>query len=201
MEIRLPQSSTVRVNRKSGICDESDQHTQTHARRLTHMTESRHGLQHWRIKSPQFNNFYNIFALIHLQYNTHPHIGSMFPLLSVTVCLVCWCREMPWDKAPPECGTEANQKRIGVGHRTRVFFIFVKLGQKERCYLSAFKHYLSDDLAVLSVDLSDAAPLCQEGEDLIELQREDNEYYKKTTVALLSKRSLWSDGVTLKPQL
>ena len=33
--------------------------------------------------------------------------------------------------------------------------------------LFAFFSYLSDDLAVLSVDLNDASPLCQEGEDLI----------------------------------
>ncbi len=29
--------------------------------------------------------------------------------------------------------------------------------------------YLSDDLAIFSMDLSDASPLCQEGKDLIEL--------------------------------
>lgn len=45
----------------------------------------------------------------------------------------------------------------------------------ERCCVSALDRYLSDDLAVLSVDLRDATPLCQEGEDLIELQEEDNE--------------------------
>ncbi len=30
--------------------------------------------------------------------------------------------------------------------------------------------YLSDDLSIFSVDLSDASPLSQEGEDLIELK-------------------------------
>lgn len=29
--------------------------------------------------------------------------------------------------------------------------------------------HLGDDLAILSVDLSDASPLCQEGEDLVQL--------------------------------
>lgn len=38
--------------------------------------------------------------------------------------------------------------------------------------------YLSDDLAVLSVDLRDAPPLCQEGEDLIQLQEEDSDTEK-----------------------
>lgn len=39
--------------------------------------------------------------------------------------------------------------------------------------------YLGDDLAVLSVDLRDATPLCQEGEDLIQLQEEDSDTEKK----------------------
>lgn len=39
--------------------------------------------------------------------------------------------------------------------------------------------YLSDDLAILSVDLRNATPLCQEGEDLIKLQEEDSETEKK----------------------
>lgn len=38
--------------------------------------------------------------------------------------------------------------------------------------------YLSDDLAVLSVDLCDATPLCQEGEDLIQLQEEESDTEK-----------------------
>lgn len=29
--------------------------------------------------------------------------------------------------------------------------------------------HLGDDLAILGVDLSDASPLCQEGEDLVQL--------------------------------
>lgn len=33
--------------------------------------------------------------------------------------------------------------------------------------------YLSDDLSIFSVDLSDASPLCQEGEDIIELEDKD----------------------------
>lgn len=48
----------------------------------------------------------------------------------------------------------------------------------ERCCLSDLDCYLSDDLAVLSVDLRDTTPLCQEGEDLIELQEEDSETEK-----------------------
>lgn len=40
----------------------------------------------------------------------------------------------------------------------------------ERCCLLSLDRYLSDDLAVLSVDLCNATPLCQEGEDFIELQ-------------------------------
>lgn len=60
----------------------------------------------------------------------------------------------------------------------------VKLGRKKRCYLSAFDCYLGDDLAVLSVDLSDAAPLCQEGEDLVELQEEDSKTVKTTLVPI-----------------
>lgn len=82
----------------------------------------------------------------------------------------------------------------------------VKLGQKKRYYLSAFDCYLGDDLAVLSVDLSDAAPLCQEGEDLVELQEEDGKTVKTTLVPISctsyeAERPLWNDGVTLKPQL
>lgn len=38
--------------------------------------------------------------------------------------------------------------------------------------------YLSDDLAILSMDLSNASPLCQEGEDLIQLKEEDRESVK-----------------------
>lgn len=68
--------------------------------------------------------------------------------------------------------------------------------------------YLSDDLAILSVDLSDASPLCQEGEDLIELEEEDAEI----TVALLfifkippgclhkNQTLTFIRGVSLKPQ-
>lgn len=41
------------------------------------------------------------------------------------------------------------------------------------CQFVCIDGYLSDDLAVLCMDLSDASPLCQEGEDLIELQEED----------------------------
>lgn len=60
----------------------------------------------------------------------------------------------------------------------------IKLGQKKRCYLSAFGCYLGDDLAVLGVDLSNAAPLCQEGEDLVELQEEDSKTVKTTLVPI-----------------
>lgn len=33
--------------------------------------------------------------------------------------------------------------------------------------------YLSDDLSIFSMDLSDASPFCQEGKDLIELEEKD----------------------------
>lgn len=38
--------------------------------------------------------------------------------------------------------------------------------------------YLSNDLAILSMDLSNTSPLCQEGEDLIQLKEEDGESVK-----------------------
>lgn len=38
--------------------------------------------------------------------------------------------------------------------------------------------YLSDDLAIFSMDLSDASPLCQEGKDIIELEEKDTETVK-----------------------
>lgn len=93
-----------------------------------------------------------------------------------------------------------GKSRICTGHRARVC---VKLGQKKRFYLSAFDCYLGDDLAVLSMDLSDAAPLCQEGEDLVELQEEDSKTVKTTLVPISctsheAERPLWNDGVTLK---
>lgn len=47
--------------------------------------------------------------------------------------------------------------------------------------------YLGDDLAVLSVDLRDATPLCQEGEDLIQLQEEDSDTEKKLFMSTTKK--------------
>lgn len=52
-------------------------------------------------------------------------------------------------------------------------------------YLSIYYCYLSDDLAIFSVDLSDASPLRQEGEDLIKLQEKDTETAKITVAPLL----------------
>ncbi len=70
--------------------------------------------------------------------------------------------------------------------------------------------YLSDDLSIFSVDLSDASPLSQEGEDLIELKEEDAETVKlqwrcfifKSPAGCLHKSQtlLFILGVALKPQ-
>lgn len=78
------------------------------------------------------------------------------------------------------------------------------------CQFIRLYSYLSDDLAVLSVDLSDASPLCQEGEDLIELEEEDGETVKLQwrCFYILSPALLFTQnqalllilGVTLKPQ-
>lgn len=50
--------------------------------------------------------------------------------------------------------------------------------KKGVCQCTRFHCYLSDDLAIFSVDLSDASPLCQEGKDLIELDEKDTERLK-----------------------
>lgn len=72
----------------------------------------------------------------------------------------------------------------------------------ERCCLSSLDCYLGDDLAVLSVDLRDATPLCQEGEDLIELQEEDSETEKSSLCQNTHTRSLRSFPFPLSaPQL
>lgn len=41
------------------------------------------------------------------------------------------------------------------------------------CWFICHCFYLCDDLAILSMDLGNASPLCQEGKDLIELDEKE----------------------------
>lgn len=46
------------------------------------------------------------------------------------------------------------------------------------CQFIYISFYLGNDLAIFSMDLSDASSLCQEGKDLIELEEKDTETVK-----------------------
>lgn len=154
------------MNRKTGdLWWIRSAQAQTHAHRLTPMTESRHGLQNWLRKNPRFNYFYTIFALISTQCNAHIHRKHSSLLISDSVFSLLVRRDAlrksstwmwNWGKVNTNC----------------------KIRKDGRMLSELLGCYLSDDLAVLSVDLGDATPLCQEGEDLIQLQEEDSDIEK-----------------------
>lgn len=114
-----------------------------------------------------------MLRLIHLQCSTHAHahIGNTFPLLSVTVCLVCWGRDVI------KLNQNVTLRQIKNECELNTMCKFRTEGE-----MFASERYLSNDLSILSVDLSDAAPLCQEGEDLVELQDKDRETVNTTAV-------------------
>lgn len=96
----------------------------------------------------------------------------------MTVCLVCWGR----DAIKLNQNVTLRQIRNECELNTRQRFFLCKFRTEGEMFAS--ERYLSNDLSILSVDLSDAAPLCQEGEDLVELQDKDSETVKTTAVLL-----------------